>query len=210
MATETLPHVAKLTAADHGRRMTLEEFENSETGEGLRVELSHGIVDVHHYETNGSEMSNVPSIGHGMIEDRIEEILAGYRLGHRGVIRYMGPGSRAKLVLPVSDSERNPDFSIYFTDPPPGDQPWRDWMPQIVVEIVSESSRRRDYVDKMDDYWHAGIDEYWIIDPQDQQIQLCRRGEKSWAITVLRGDQSLTTKLLPDFALEPAAIFAIK
>ncbi len=35
----------------------------------------------------------------------------------------------------------------------------------LVVEIVSPGSRRTDHVTKMNEYAQAGIDNYWIVDP---------------------------------------------
>jgi len=38
-------------------------------------------------------------------------------------------------------------------------------IPSLVVEIVSESTRRRDYVKKLDVYMSCGVQEYWIVNP---------------------------------------------
>ena len=111
------------------------------------------------------------------------------------------------MVIGSVGSERHPDLSVYLTDPPAGTQPWAEWIPEIVIEIVSESSRRRDYVDKPSDYWQAGVGEYWIVDPQSRQVQVCRRAEGDWAITVLRHEQPLTTERLPGFTLTPNGVF---
>ncbi len=37
--------------------------------------------------------------------------------------------------------------------------------PDLVVEIVSPSSRRMDYITKLFRYERAGVREYWIVDP---------------------------------------------
>jgi hypothetical protein len=41
---------------------------------------------------------------------------------------------------------------------------WRSWTPDLVIEVVSESSRDRDYTEKRDEYWSLGVMEYWIVD----------------------------------------------
>lgn len=43
-------------------------------------------------------------------------------------------------------------------------------IPEIVVEILSPSSRSRDQVRKRAAYSDRGIAEYWIVDPQSRQI----------------------------------------
>ncbi|MCT4606040.1 MAG: Uma2 family endonuclease [Marinisporobacter sp.] len=42
--------------------------------------------------------------------------------------------------------------------------------PTLVVEVVSPSSRSRDYVQKLDLYMRSGVREYWIIDPMQKKI----------------------------------------
>jgi Uma2 family endonuclease len=37
--------------------------------------------------------------------------------------------------------------------------------PALVVEILSESTRRKDLVKKLDLYMSTGIKEYWIVNP---------------------------------------------
>ena len=180
----------KLTQADHGRRMSLDEFWDIETEEGLRVELAKGVIEV----------SEFPSIEQSNLEDHLREIISHYRFKYPAkFIKVMGPLS-SKIGVPYANSERHPDLSLYLTAPPPGQQPWREWIPEIVIEIVSESSRQRDYIAKVSDYWLAGVKEYWIIDPQEQQIQLCVRGQTEWQMHIRRGQQMITTDLLPDFA----------
>jgi Uma2 family endonuclease len=45
-------------------------------------------------------------------------------------------------------------------------------IPSLVIEIVSPSARGRDMVKKLNVYLEGGVDEYWIIDPQKQQVML--------------------------------------
>ena len=42
--------------------------------------------------------------------------------------------------------------------------------PDFVAEIVSPSSKRRDYVIKTGKYCEAGVREYWIIDPEMERV----------------------------------------
>ena len=44
--------------------------------------------------------------------------------------------------------------------------------PDLVIEVVSAGpeSEKRDYEMKRRDYAGAGIDEYWIVDPQKRRI----------------------------------------
>ncbi|MBN2795666.1 MAG: type II toxin-antitoxin system Phd/YefM family antitoxin [Clostridia bacterium] len=45
-------------------------------------------------------------------------------------------------------------------------------LPTIVVEVLSPSTRNRDAVYKLNTYMLSGVQEYWIVDPEDQQIMI--------------------------------------
>ena len=47
----------------------------------------------------------------------------------------------------------------------------------LVVEIVSPESIRRDTVDKFEEYQYAGVSEYWLVNPLQQSVIFYRRGE---------------------------------
>ena len=42
--------------------------------------------------------------------------------------------------------------------------------PTLVVEILSDSTRSKDMIDKLNTYRLSGVKEYWIIDPKQEQI----------------------------------------
>lgn len=44
----------------------------------------------------------------------------------------------------------------------------------VVFEIVSETTRERDWVEKRVEYAYAGVPEYWIIDPVQHRAEVCR------------------------------------
>ncbi len=70
-------------------------------------------------------------------------------------------------------------------------------MPQIVVEVVSESGEDRDYVEKREEYLLAGVQEYWILDPRRRRmLVLVRRGD-TWEERLLDEDGIHRTELLP-------------
>lgn len=56
--------------------------------------------------------------------------------------------------------------------------------PEIVIEIVSESSEVKDTEWTMAAYFDAGVEEYWVIDardPDDVQFDIYKRGKKEFA-----------------------------
>ena len=45
-----------------------------------------------------------------------------------------------------------------------------DGAPDLVVEVLSPSTRRKDMTLKLSKYAEAGVQEYWIIDPKKENI----------------------------------------
>lgn len=42
--------------------------------------------------------------------------------------------------------------------------------PDFVLEVISPSTRRKDYTKKLSKYMEAGVREYWILDPYQQKL----------------------------------------
>ena len=49
--------------------------------------------------------------------------------------------------------------------------------PDWIIEIVSPSSRRMDYSTKNTLYSEAGVQEYWIVDPEKERTTVYRYAE---------------------------------
>ncbi len=190
----------KIGRRDHGRKMSLKAFEFVETEEGWHYELARGYVVV----------SDVPSFPHMRRASLIRKRVDQYDGASPGLIYEVLTGTECKLLIPALESERHPDISIYLTPPRnrKGRTMWRTWFPDLVVEVVSESSRDRDYTEKRDEYWSLGVKEYWIVDASVQQVLVLRRGRSDWIEKTLGPDDICETKLLPGFKLPCAAIFA--
>jgi Uma2 family endonuclease len=49
-------------------------------------------------------------------------------------------------------------------------------LPILVIEIVSNTTRRRDHLQKRALYLDAGIPEYWIVDGHERTVRVVRPG----------------------------------
>ena len=88
--------------------------------------------------------------------------------------------------------------------------PWVRGAPSLVVEIGSPSTRKRDATIKRRLYERVGVDEYWIIDPELDTIDVYRHSEGRYLRTAqlsLEAGDVLTTPLLPGLALPLSTIF---
>ena len=77
-------------------------------------------------------------------------------------------------------------------------------VPDIVVEIASPGTRKRDETIKRRLYERAGVSEYWIVDPETDVVRIYRRTKEGFerAIELSReASDVLTTPLLPGLAL---------
>lgn len=178
--------------SDHGRRMSLDDFDTAEAQEGRRYELSRGVIVV----------TDVPNPPHGPVLQRLRVALDIYYASNPGVIQYVFLGTDCKLLIEDTQSERHPDLAVYKTAMPGADSTiWSFWVPEIVVEVVSEESAHRDYVEKADDYLRFGVHEYWIIDPIKGSMTVHRRTKGRWQLRELKPGDTCATHLLPGFVL---------
>lgn len=90
------------------------------------------------------------------------------------------------------------------------DQIWG--APDLVVEILSPGTRRRDTIDKRRWYAHYGVREYWVVDPASQSVSVetLQPSTNARLDRVQRhrvnGDDIVRSNLLTGFA-EPASSF---
>ena len=83
--------------------------------------------------------------------------------------------------------------------------------PELVVEVLSPGSEneRRDKVAKLKLYSTRGVQEYWIVNWQTQQIEAYRREQAALKlVATLFVNDELTTPLLPGFVCVVGQLFA--
>lgn len=70
--------------------------------------------------------------------------------------------------------------------------------PDLVVEIVSESSVRKDAEKLHQLYFHADVGEYWLIDARGAEIQfnVFTRGDDEWVATSVDSEGLLASMIL--------------
>ncbi|MEM1054550.1 MAG: Uma2 family endonuclease [Bacteroidota bacterium] len=83
--------------------------------------------------------------------------------------------------------------------------------PDLVVEVLSESTRRRDLVEKRRLYARSGVAEYWAVDPAVDTVQVFRPREDDTyervaELTAEAGD-TLASPLLPGWSLALTDLF---
>lgn len=82
--------------------------------------------------------------------------------------------------------------------------------PDIVVEIASKGTRKRDETIKKRLYERVGVTEYWVVDPEIDVVRVYRRGDEGFGRPVelsRDGGDVLTTPLLPGLEAPLTRVF---
>lgn len=82
--------------------------------------------------------------------------------------------------------------------------------PELVVEVLSQTPRdiSRDRQMKLKLYSRVGVREYWIIDWQQQRVEIYRRSQASLEqVSTVFAEDVLTSPLFADFTLAVADLF---
>jgi Uma2 family endonuclease len=80
--------------------------------------------------------------------------------------------------------------------------------PDLVVEILSESTKRRDKGIKYQRYEHFGVREYWLVDPDRRTLTVYRRKGDGLRLTAELGvGDTLETPLLPGLEIALSEVF---
>ncbi len=82
-------------------------------------------------------------------------------------------------------------------------------VPDLVAEVVSEGSWKRDRVEKKGLYEQFGVAEYWIIDPEARTIEVFVLAKRGYQLhSRAESGQTAVSKLLAGFAASWAQLTA--
>ena len=130
--------------------------------DGLKYEVVRGELFV----------SPAPTRRHEDVCARLSLILSRYvdqeQLGlvyhPRAVLRFEGSEVEPDLMVRDEDTSDNEDWALAPT-------------PLLIVEVFSPSTKNRDKKQKRDLYMDAGVAEYWMVDPHENEITVIRKGQ---------------------------------
>jgi Uma2 family endonuclease len=150
-------------------------------------------------KTVGSEESELAIWIAVLLSNHIRPRRLGSVLGADGMIRL-----RAGLV-------RIPDVCFISVDRLPGGKlprkPLLDIVPNLVVEILSESNTTKEMKRKLREYCKAGVELVWHVDPQSRTVEVFTAPDKR---VVLTGSQTLTGgRVLPGFKVKLKQLFEV-
>ncbi len=109
----------------------------------------------------------------------------------------------------LEDQVRFPDIAFISRDRIPEDAdprtPAPDWVPNLAVEVLSPSNTRGEMQRKLQDYFAAGVELVWYIDPESRTIDVFTAVDRRQALTE---DDPLTGgTVLPGFEVSVRNLF---
>lgn len=183
-------------------RLTFEEFLAYDDGTDRRYELVDGVL---------VEMPTESPENCQIAKHLLFELVKFFPIGLLNLkdVEVEVSGRRAKVRLPdlmVLSEEgyaalQGKTRNIITREMPP---------PILIVEVVSpgEENRTRDYRYKRTEYAARGIAEYWIIDPEEQQVTVCVWVDGQYEDKICTGGTRIESTVIPGFELTVEQIFA--
>ncbi|MGQ9710720.1 MAG: Uma2 family endonuclease [Anaerolineae bacterium] len=81
-------------------------------------------------------------------------------------------------------------------------------VPDLVMEVTLSGTQRTDRVEKLVEYAQAGVEEYWIVDPEAQTIEVFELRQDAYVLLdKWRVGETAQSALLEGFAIAVADVF---
>jgi Uma2 family endonuclease len=150
-----------------------------------RTELARLPDDGNRYEVLDGELLVTPqaSVSHQRIATNLVVALAPY-CARYAIGFVVGPGA-----VPFGKNELQPDVQVVPGPPPPAKTEWTALpLPLLVIEILSDSTSRRDLGVKLEAYMRLGVPTYWVVDGEERRVTVCSNssGESVVVTDILR------------------------
>jgi len=121
--------------------------------------------------------------------------------------------SSAGFDLPTGDT-LEPDVTLISTGrlaagPKPEHGQFLAIVPDLVVEILSPSTARRDRVEKKRIYARCGVEEYWLVDPRRREVAIfARAGDGTFGVAQVSRRGRLVSRVAFHIELKVEDLFA--
>ena len=175
-----------------GMKVTREEYLDLED-DGFKYDMIDGVL----------YMSPSPFFKHS---DAFSEILRQFRNYFHSQEAGRAVGE-IDVYLPDNSDVLRPDITIILKENYSIIKGHIHGVPDIVVEVLSEATYRRDLGIKADRYLSNGVKEYWIADPDEKTIALwINQSKKNWE---KKGGKTLESTILSGFILKQEEVFPV-
>ena len=169
--------------------------------EGFTIEDIYQLPEGQRVELIDDVAYNMAPPGriHQKLISNFTRIIGNYIENNRGDCEVY-PAPFAVFVTADDKNYVEPDISV-ICDPLKLNEKGCYGAPDLIIEVVSESSRKMDYATKMNLYSNAGVREYWIVDPQKERTTVYRF-EEDMAPIIVPFSQDLTAGIYKDLKIK--------
>ena len=146
-----------------------------------------------------------PTLRHELVSQLMNACLFGWAREHEAGLVLTAP---VDVVLATGQSLQ-PDL-LYIADDNPGEiiEGRFHGAHDLVVEIVSPTSRSRDSIVKPMRYARFGVREFWLIDPDLRFVSAYDLADGLYTERLADADGSLTSGVMAGLHIEPVPLFA--
>jgi Uma2 family endonuclease len=162
--------------------------------EGVRAELIDG--EIYYMAT--------PTRTHQKIVGEMYLAVAGYIRSHGGACEVYIPPYAVYLNADNS-TYLEPDLTV-ICDPSKSEDKGCVGAPDWVVEVVSPSSKRMDYLLKLFKYRTAGVREYWIINPEKRVVLVYTWNDGHESVDMYAFEDEIPSGIYPDLKIRLADV----
>ena len=125
-------------------------------------------------------------------------------------VQNLGEVATEKVLIHLTRNDFEPDIVFFDTEKVKSFE--RDTMlhpaPNFVVEVLSESTAKYDRGVKFEDYANHAVIEYWIIDPDKEEVEQYILGiNKTFELQTKSSSGNITSLAIKDFKIPIKAIF---
>ena len=125
----------------------------------------------------------------------------------RGVAYPDGVGFAQRPPMPSGRESFSPDASYYTGPLPINRMRFIDGAPDFAAEVRSETNRERDIAAKRVDYFLAGTQVVWDVDPEAREVTVYRAGDPNPPTVFKPGDIAEAEPAVPGWRLAVNDIF---
>jgi Uma2 family endonuclease len=121
----------------------------------------------------------------------------------------LGSLGHEKLLIILTRNDYEPDICFFRTEKAASFTPDQSKFPapDLIVEVLSESTEAIDRGIKFDDYATHGVAEYWIVDPVAETIEQYLLQEGVYQLTVKVKTGTIASAVVTGFEIPVRAVF---
>lgn len=147
-----------------------------------------------------------PGMRHGVVCGNVyDPVKAWSRATQRGLVAINDTGV---ITERDPDSVRGPDVLYISRERLPGGQVPTSFLaiaPDLAIEVLSPYDVWKDVLEKISEYFEAGVREVWVVDPDDRTVQVFRPDARPRKLA--DSDTLESPDVLPGFSCSVAAFF---